>query len=169
MKSIYFKSLEINDIGPLSRVDYKFPFRSQLPRPVVFVGSNGSGKSILLSHLLNPLLTAQQVAFDDAEVEPNRVYKLRSPSYIKSGSNYATPKFVLVMTLSAKSGNFRSRVLSMRDVLGVHLSRPFKKFQNLEPHFTNQVIIRRQKPLLMSSGKTAFFSFRQIDSNNRHG
>lgn len=92
MKSIYFKSLEINDIGPLSRVDYKFPFRSQLPRPVVFVGSNGSGKSILLSHLLNPLLTAQQVAFDDAEVEPNRVYKLRSPSYIKSGSNYSYSK-----------------------------------------------------------------------------
>ena len=41
------------------------------------------------SYLLNPLMAAQQVAFDDTEVESDRVYKLRSPQYIKTGETFS--------------------------------------------------------------------------------
>ncbi len=92
MKPIYFKRIKIENVGPLGNVDYTFPINSGLPRPVVFVGANGSGKSILLSHLLNPLLAAHQIAFDDSEVEQNFVYKLRSPLYVKSGADFSYSK-----------------------------------------------------------------------------
>ena len=48
-----------------------------------------SGKSVLLSHIVNGLVSAKTVAYPDApEVEPGKVYKLRSSSYIKSGADF---------------------------------------------------------------------------------
>ena len=65
------------------------PFEGDVPKPVLLVGENGSGKSIVLSHIVNGLISAKSIAFPDSpEVEPGRVYKLRSASYVKSGSKY---------------------------------------------------------------------------------
>ena len=56
----------------------------------MLVGENGSGKSILLSHIVNGLISAKGIAYPEtlAEVELGKVYKLRSSSYIKSGCEY---------------------------------------------------------------------------------
>ncbi len=91
---MYLKKLVLRNTGPIENIEYTFPFVGELPKPVVFVGANGSGKSILLSHLLNPLMTAQQVAFDDTEVEKERVFKLRSPQYIRIGANFSYSQLV---------------------------------------------------------------------------
>jgi AAA domain, putative AbiEii toxin, Type IV TA system len=87
---MYFKHITLKNIGPIKSIDYDFPFSADgNPKPTILVGTNGSGKSIFLSHLLNPLMTAQQIAFDDAEVENGKVYKLRNPQYIKQGSTFS--------------------------------------------------------------------------------
>ncbi|MBD2457713.1 AAA family ATPase [Nostoc sp. FACHB-87] len=87
---MYFKQINLRNVGPIEKIDYDFSFNSNgNPKPVILVGTNGSGKSILLSYLLNPLMAAQQIAFDDAEVEQGRVYKLRSPQYIKNGEKFS--------------------------------------------------------------------------------
>lgn len=87
---MYFKNITLKNVGPIENINYDFEFNDDgNPKPLILVGTNGSGKSILLSYLLNPLMAAQQVAFDDAEVENGKVYKLRSPQYIKNGSTYS--------------------------------------------------------------------------------
>jgi AAA domain, putative AbiEii toxin, Type IV TA system len=87
---MYFKNVTLKNVGPIEDINYSFSFNDDgHPKPLILVGTNGSGKSILLSYLLNPLMAAQQVAFDDAEVESGKVYKLRSPQYIKSGSTFS--------------------------------------------------------------------------------
>lgn len=91
---MYIKKIILKNTGPIDRFEYEFPIQNGCPKPVVFVGANGSGKSVLLSHLLNPIMTAQQVAFDDSEVERDRVFKLRSPLYIKTGANFSYSKVV---------------------------------------------------------------------------
>ena len=84
---MYAKRVELVNYGPIKQLDIIFPFDNDTPKPVVFVGENGSGKSIVLSHLINGLLCAQQVAFPDSpEVEIGKVYKLRTSSYVRSGS-----------------------------------------------------------------------------------
>ena len=84
---MYAKRIELINYGPIIQVDLTFPFDNEKPKPIVFVGENGSGKSLLLSHLANGLLCAQQVVYpDSSEVEIGKVYKLRSSSYIRSGS-----------------------------------------------------------------------------------
>lgn len=52
------------------------------------MGENGSGKSIFLSHIVNGLLSAKDRIYPDArEVELGKVFKLRSGSYIRHGSD----------------------------------------------------------------------------------
>lgn len=93
---MYLKSIRLADIGPIERLAYSFQFTDEEnPKPLIFVGGNGAGKSIVLSHLVNPLLSAQQVAFQDAEIQQGHVFKVRSPHYIRNGAthSYSEVKF----------------------------------------------------------------------------
>lgn len=85
---MYFKNIEIENVGPIDKVSMGFPVSDDQPLPIVIVGENGSGKSILLSYLVNSLITGKQEIFEDSDVEKGRVYKYRSPQYITSGKDY---------------------------------------------------------------------------------
>ena len=86
---MYAKRIQLINYGPIDWFDIAFPFNGTTPKPVLLVGENGSGKSILLSHLVNGLLAAQSVAFPEVpEVQEGKVYKLRSASYIKSEGTF---------------------------------------------------------------------------------
>ena len=86
---MYTKRIQLTNYGPIEKLDFEFPFHEATPKPVVLVGENGSGKSILLSHIVNGLLSAKDIVYPETpEVTPGKVYKLRSSSYIKPGSEY---------------------------------------------------------------------------------
>lgn len=86
---MYTKRIQLVNYGPLEKLDIELPFEGETPKPVILVGENGSGKSILLSHIVNGLIEAKGVAFPESpEVEPGKVYKLRSSAYIKPGGDY---------------------------------------------------------------------------------
>jgi len=86
---MYFKSIEIENVGPIDNLKINFPIDGASPKPVIIVGENGTGKSILLSHLVNTLVVGKQEVHDDLEIDQGKVYKYRSPSYIKSGKDYS--------------------------------------------------------------------------------
>lgn len=84
-----FKRVIIEGVGPITRFELEFPKDGQQPKPLIIVGENGSGKSILLSHLVNSLIAGKQTIYDDVEVEKGKVFKYRSPTYVKSGEHYS--------------------------------------------------------------------------------
>ncbi|MXY62674.1 MAG: hypothetical protein F4Y87_04425 [Synechococcus sp. SB0665_bin_28] len=87
---MYVKRVQITNYGPIEALDIEFPFDGDKPKPVVLVGANGSGKSILLSNIVNGLLSAQATAYPESpEVELGRVYKLRSPQYVRWRKEYS--------------------------------------------------------------------------------
>ena len=87
---MYVKRVRITNYGPIEALDIEFPFDGDKPKPVVLVGANGSGKSVLLSNIVNGLLSAQAKAYPESpEVELGKVYKLRSPQYVTSGKEYS--------------------------------------------------------------------------------
>ena len=87
---MYTKRIQIINYGPLAELDIEFPFDGEVPKPVVLVGGNGSGKSILLSNIVNGLVSAQCRAYPGTpEVETGQVFKIRSGYYIRSGSQSA--------------------------------------------------------------------------------
>ena len=86
---MYTRRIRLVNYGPIEELDIQFPFDGESPKPVVLVGENGSGKSILLSHIVNGLLMSKDIAYPETpEVEPGKVYKLRSSNYIKSGCEH---------------------------------------------------------------------------------
>ncbi len=83
---MYAKRIQILNYGPIEELDLALPFDGDRPKPVLLIGGNGSGKSIALSHIVNGLISAKDGVYKNSpEVEPNRVYKIRSNSYIKLG------------------------------------------------------------------------------------
>ncbi len=86
---MYTKRIQLTNYGPIDDLDICCPFDGDRPKPILLVGENGSGKSVVVSHIVNGLLFAQQVAYpENPEVEAGKVYKLRSPFYIRTGRDY---------------------------------------------------------------------------------
>jgi energy-coupling factor transporter ATP-binding protein EcfA2 len=85
---MYLKSILLENVGPIPSLDLQLPFEKELPLPVVLVGPNGSGKSTLLSFVVNALIGFKQQVYDEAEVEQNRVYRVRAPMFIRGGCNW---------------------------------------------------------------------------------
>ena len=86
---MYAQRIQIANYGPIDHIDITFPFNGENPKPILLVGENGSGKSVFLSYIVNGLTSAQQVVYpQNSEVQQGSVYKMRSTSYIKSGSEY---------------------------------------------------------------------------------
>ena len=107
---MYAKRVQIINYGPIGELDIEFPFDGDVPKPVVLVGANGSGKSILLSHIVNGLTSAKDRAYPESpEIETGKVFKLRSSSYIKSGGECYFAKVDFEDGLSI--GELRSRLL----------------------------------------------------------
>ena len=90
---MYTKSIHILNYGPISQLAIGFPFDGITPKPVVLVGQNGSGKSIVLSHIVNGLVAAKGRAYPETpEVETGQVFKLRSPHYIRLSDEWCYAK-----------------------------------------------------------------------------
>ena len=86
---MYTKRIQIVNYGPIGHLDITLPFDGESPKPVLLVGENGSGKSIFLSHIVNGLIIARDHIYPETpELEPQRVFKLMAPQYIKSGNKY---------------------------------------------------------------------------------
>ena len=87
---MYTKRIQLINYGPIEKIDIAFSFQGDTPKPVVLVGANGSGKSILLSHVVNGLVKAKDIVYPETpEVEPGRIYKFKTNFYIKSGSHFS--------------------------------------------------------------------------------
>ena len=87
---MYVKRIQISNYGPIDRLDITLTIDDDRPKPIILVGENGSGKSVLLSHIVNGLMLVQQSAYRETpEVELGKVYKLRSPQYITPGKEFS--------------------------------------------------------------------------------
>ena len=106
---MYAKRIQITNYGPIDQLDIIFPFEGDAPKPVVLVGENGSGKSILLSHIVNGLIYAKDIIYPDTpEVETGKVYKIRSGFYIKSEREFYFSK------VDFENGLFIEEIRSVR-------------------------------------------------------
>ena len=86
---MYLKRIHLESCGPILDLDITLPFLSSSPKPVILVGGNGSGKSILLSYIVLGLQMAKRTAYPNAhKTDSDRIYKLCSPEYIRVGHRY---------------------------------------------------------------------------------
>ena len=68
----YLRDVWLENAGPIEKLDLSLPFNTDgTPKPIVIVGSNGTGKTILLSYIADALIEMAKTAFEDI-VTPNR-------------------------------------------------------------------------------------------------
>ena len=64
---MYLKRIHNVNVGPIEDVEINFPFdEKNNPKPVVIVGENGTGKSVLLSNIVDSFYEFASKAFSDA-------------------------------------------------------------------------------------------------------
>src|SRR5262245_10799719 len=87
---MYLKRATILNVGPISDLEFLPPFNEDgTPQPVVFVGTNGSGKTGLLSILADGLLEIANSEFEDILPRSgigHKYFRIVGGSTIRSGS-----------------------------------------------------------------------------------
>ncbi|MBQ6660824.1 MAG: ATP-binding protein [Lachnospiraceae bacterium] len=90
---IYLESLVEKNVGPLSDVKIVFPFDNEgNPKPVIFVGENGTGKSTVLSNIVDAFFEMASKKYsnltNDSNVLRHPYYKIISPIEIHAGEDF---------------------------------------------------------------------------------
>lgn len=104
---MYLQRLKLENTGPIGHVDIEFRFNEDgSPKPIIFVGQNGSGKSVATAHVVSALIAAQGAVFEDSDVEKGKIYKLRTPSYVRHGATYSTGEVHFANNFSVHEAQF---------------------------------------------------------------
>ena len=175
---MYVKRIHIVNYGPIHNLDISFPLDAERPKPVLLVGENGSGKSILLSHIVNGMIAAKGAGYPEStEVDEAKVFKLRSNSYISVGAEYYFARidfesgiFVREMRLSAPKSSYSEPPMGT-DGPGAEAWES-KFSQDGLDHFESTfdaTLTRPRPPYPRSSPQTVSCTFRPIVWRNRLG
>ncbi|MBD2365176.1 hypothetical protein H6G36_29165 [Anabaena minutissima FACHB-250] len=90
---MYLTELLIENIGPINFIDLSLPFHDDgNPKPVILVGTNGSGKSIFLSYIVDALTEFAKSAYSDiVPIDAQGLhpyFKMVSPTNQRIGSDF---------------------------------------------------------------------------------
>ena len=92
-RKMYLKRLSAVNMGPINDVSITFPFEaSGNPKPIIIVGENGTGKTTLLSNVVDSLYELAEKAFNDVTKSDgnsgHQYFKAISPAEIRIGQEY---------------------------------------------------------------------------------
>lgn len=101
---MYFTKIKIENYGCIKDVEHNFHFdANNNPIPLVLIGKNGSGKTLLLACLVDSLIEFKRSVYHENiyETEKNKYYRLGSRSYIKTNNN--TSKVSVIAKVEGKN------------------------------------------------------------------
>jgi predicted ATP-dependent endonuclease of OLD family len=86
---MYLKNIAIKNYGPINEINIQLPFNeSGNPKPIIFVGKNGTGKTILLSQIMDSFYEIMGDIFKDVkkyEGFGTKFFKLSGTSNLQIG------------------------------------------------------------------------------------
>lgn len=85
---MYLRSIQLKNTGPIRDLNLVLPFDGENPKPLLLVGRNGSGKSTVISFVVNALVALKQQIYEDVEIDKGKVYRIRSPLGIHGDAQF---------------------------------------------------------------------------------
>ena len=126
---MYINRLYYENIGPISKLDINFRKNENgVPVPLVVVGKNGSGKSILLSNIVDAFYELADKAYDnatEANVNGHQYYKEIASTQIKMGQNHMVAHISFQQTARNIEYLFKAGELTFekyKEVRGSHIA-----------------------------------------------
>jgi predicted ATP-binding protein involved in virulence len=97
---MYLKSINIDNVGAIKKLIIDLPFNKDgNPEPIILVGRNGSGKTLVMSSILDSLIQIKRNFFQEIpEVKENNFYKAGKKDYISTGESYSFINFQYIKT-----------------------------------------------------------------------
>jgi len=88
---MYLKNISMNNVGAIDKLDIDMPInRDGYPDPIILVGRNGSGKTLVMTSILDSLIQMKRNCFQKIpEVKEQNFYKAGKKDYIKQGASYS--------------------------------------------------------------------------------
>lgn len=129
---MYLKHIGIKNIGPIDELSIKMPFdENGNPKPVIFVGKNGTGKTILLAQIVDALYEIGGELFRNIRIYKNDnsryYYKVNGGINLKNGSNKG------FSILQFESFNKNKQIIEYCDKIGDNIF--LKDFQTIINNF----------------------------------
>ena len=63
---MYLKEINIENYGSIKKINYKLPFyENGNPKPLVLIGKNGSGKTLLISNIVHALIEMKRMSLSN--------------------------------------------------------------------------------------------------------
>ena len=87
---MYIEEIDIENYGCIEKFNYKFKRNdSDKPVPLVIVGKNGTGKTLIISNLIDALVEIKRKLYVNGimEVNENNYYKIGNLQYINNKAN----------------------------------------------------------------------------------
>lgn len=118
---MYLKTIHSVNIGPIDDVQIRFPFNEDgTPKPVIIVGENGTGKSALLSNIVDSFYEMAGMFFNNARKADDfsfsqQFYKIIASQEVKIGKTYMYSYIVYDNDGDPIEYLFKSGNLSVKD------------------------------------------------------
>jgi len=153
------RKIRLKNIGPIENLNVDFLNAEGKLFPIVFVGTNGSGKSIILSYIVDAFIEFKRQFYEDIEAEPQKYFKVSSSSYVTSGKNYG---FCEIVFTEENKEYFYSEVLNLLE---------WEKFkEKCEKEKINIRGFNLQDPKFKKNGMQKFYSrdteLKEVVDNN---
>ena len=167
---MYLRDCLLGSVGPIESVDVAFPVSEDgRPRPVVLVGRNGSGKTILLSHIVDALIEFAKVAYQDIVVDHLRgsYFKVVGSTNQRAGADFGVALLRFVDGESpyyyVKSGNLAYEEYRER------MGNRFSSMASWPTEATTKPHLSPKSTLSASSEILQFATSRRLDTSARIG
>lgn len=123
---MYLKHIAVKNIGPIDELSVELPFDvNNNPKPILFVGENGTGKSVLLSQIIDSLYEIGSGLFQDIgkhQTQGRSYYKVSGGQNLKIGE---TKGFSIV-----QFQDFNNQTIECFDKIGNVTHNDFKLLNN---------------------------------------
>jgi predicted ATP-binding protein involved in virulence len=123
---MYLKHIAVKNIGPIDELSVELPFDvNNKPKPILFVGENGTGKTVLLSQIIDSLYEIGSELFQDIGKHHNQgrsYYKVSGGQNLKIGK---TEGFSIV-----QFQDFNNQTIECFDKIGNITHNDFKLLNN---------------------------------------
>lgn len=131
---MYIKHISMKSYGPIDNLSYSFrEDKNGNPVPLVIIGKNGGGKTLLFSNIVDMFVEAKRKLYPRGilEVAENNYYKVGNLGYIKSGSRNS------IIEIECKMNNCR---ITYTDAMSLNPEQAIK-----ENEITDSKIKNNQK------------------------
>lgn len=150
---MYINRIIEENIGPIENTQIIMPFNEVHPKPVIIVGENGTGKSTIISNIVDSFYEIAGTAYLDARKQGKNVgyeyYKIITPMEIQTGKQYMCSyiryededKELSVIEYVFKSGILEANEFQNR--IGITLKFNWNKNENFKRVTVNEENARK--------------------------